>query len=45
LRAACITTGALTDRIDLHKWITMSLQRAVEQVNSKLNAASACWRP
>ena len=28
--------SVLTDRIDLHEWITMSLQRAVDQVNSKL---------
>src|SRR6266705_2930300 len=38
LRAASHHDGRLTDRIDLHEWITMSLQRAVEQVNSKLNA-------
>src|SRR3981081_3883916 len=36
LRAASHHAGRLTDRIDLHEWITMSLQRAVEQVNSKL---------
>jgi len=36
LRAASHHDGRLTDRIDLHEWITMSLQRAVEQVNSKL---------
>jgi biopolymer transport protein ExbB len=37
LRAASHHDGRLTDRIDLHEWITMSLQRAVEGVNSKLN--------
>ena len=37
LRAASHHDGRLTDRIDLHEWITMSLQRAVEQVNSKLH--------
>jgi len=37
LRAASHHDGRLTDRIDLHEWITMSLQRAVEAVNSKLN--------
>jgi biopolymer transport protein ExbB len=37
LRAASHHDGRLTDRIDLHEWITMSLQRAVDQVNSKLN--------
>src|SRR6201996_969360 len=38
LRAASHHDGRLTDRIDLHEWITMSLQRAVDQVNSKLNS-------
>jgi biopolymer transport protein ExbB len=37
LRAASHHDGTLTDRIDLNEWITMSLQRAVEGVNSKLN--------
>src|ERR1700746_2409827 len=37
LRAASHHDGRLTDRIDLHEWITMSLQRAVDAVNSKLN--------
>jgi biopolymer transport protein ExbB len=37
LRAASHHDGRLTDRIDLNEWITMSLQRAVEQVNSKLH--------
>jgi biopolymer transport protein ExbB len=37
LRAASHHDGRLTDRIDLHEWITMSLQRAVDQVNSKLH--------
>jgi len=36
LRAASHHDGRLTDRIDLHEWITMSLQRAVEGINSKL---------
>src|SRR6201981_3764865 len=36
LRAASHHDGRLTDRIDLHEWITMSLQRAVDQVNSRL---------
>src|SRR5579862_8845010 len=30
LRAASHHDGRLTDRIDLHEWITMSLQRAVD---------------
>ena len=37
LRAASHHDGRLTDRIDLHEWITMSLQRSVDQVNSKLH--------
>src|SRR5438067_11144959 len=37
LRAASHHDGRLTDRIDLNAWITMSVQRAVEQVNSKLH--------
>ena len=37
LRAASHHDGRLTDRIDLNEWITMTLQRAVDQVNSKLN--------
>src|ERR1700722_13591962 len=36
LRAASHHDGRLTDRIDLHEWITMSLQRAVDGVNGKL---------
>jgi biopolymer transport protein ExbB len=36
LRAASHHDGRLTDRIDLHEWITMSLQRSVDQVNMKL---------
>src|ERR1700742_41022 len=38
LRAASHHDGRMTDRIDLHEWITMSLQRSVDQVNSKLNS-------
>ena len=30
LRAAAHHDGRLTDRIDLHEWITMSLQRSVD---------------
>jgi biopolymer transport protein ExbB len=41
LRAASHHDGRLTDRIDLHEWITMSLQRSVEQVNSKLQSGLA----
>src|ERR1017187_928073 len=36
LRAASHHEGRLTDRIDLHEWITMALQRAVDGVNSKI---------
>jgi biopolymer transport protein ExbB len=38
LRAASHHDGRLTDRIDLHEWITISLQRAMEHVTSKLQA-------
>ncbi len=37
LRAASHHEGRLTDRIDLHEWITMSLQRATDAANSKLS--------
>ena len=37
LRAASHHDGRLTDRIDMNEWISMSLQRAVDGVNSKLN--------
>jgi biopolymer transport protein ExbB len=36
LRAAAHHDGRLTDRIDLHEWITMSLQRSVSNVNGSL---------
>src|SRR5579863_379486 len=36
LRAASHHEGRLTDRIDLHEWITMALQRAVDDVNTKI---------
>jgi biopolymer transport protein ExbB len=41
LRAASHHDGRLTDRIDLHEWITMSLQRSVDVVNSKLQSGLA----
>src|SRR5262245_18396324 len=41
LRAASHHDGRLTDRIDLHEWITMSLQRSVDVVNSKLQTGMA----
>jgi biopolymer transport protein ExbB len=37
LRAAAHHDGRLTDRIDLHEWITMSLQRSVNTVTEKLH--------
>jgi len=37
LRAASHHEGRLTDRIDLHEWITLALQRATEEVNGKLS--------
>src|SRR5580704_18183763 len=36
LRAASHHEGRLTDRIDMHEWITMALQRAVDAVNSQV---------
>ncbi|MBI2993470.1 MAG: MotA/TolQ/ExbB proton channel family protein [Gammaproteobacteria bacterium] len=33
--------GKLTDQIDLHEWVTMSLQRSVDTVNSKLQTGLA----
>jgi len=36
LRAASHHEGRLTDRIDLHEWITMALQRSVDAVNSQV---------
>jgi biopolymer transport protein ExbB len=41
LRAVSHHDGRLTDRIDLHEWITMSLQRATEAVNGKLSGGLA----
>jgi biopolymer transport protein ExbB len=37
LRAASHHEGRLTDRIDLHEWITIALQRAVDAVNSQIS--------
>ena len=36
LRAVSHHESRLTDRIDMHEWITMSLQRSVDQVNSNM---------
>ena len=41
LRAADHHDGKLTDKIDAHEWITMSLQRSVEAINSKLTSGLA----
>ncbi|HEY8449150.1 MAG TPA: MotA/TolQ/ExbB proton channel family protein [Bacillota bacterium] len=38
LRAVAHHDGRLTDRIDMHEWVTMSLQRSVDGVNSKLQS-------
>src|SRR6185437_2187670 len=35
MRAASQHEGRLTDRVDLHEWITMALQRAVDAVNAR----------
>ncbi len=36
LRSVSHHEGRLTDRIDIHEWVTMSLQRSVDQVNSNM---------
>jgi biopolymer transport protein ExbB len=36
MRAASHHEGRLTDRIDLHEWVTMALQRATDTVNQRL---------
>lgn len=41
LRAASHHEGRLTDRIDLHEWITLALERATEAVNGKLSSGLA----
>jgi len=41
LRSASHHEGRLTDRIDLHEWVTMALQRASDQVNSKYGSGLA----
>jgi biopolymer transport protein ExbB len=38
LRAASHHDGRLTDRIDLHEWITMALQRATDAVSANLSS-------
>jgi|HubBroStandDraft_6_1064221.scaffolds.fasta_scaffold241440_1 biopolymer transport protein ExbB len=38
LRAASHHDGRLTDRIDMNEWVTMSLQRAVDGVSSKMQS-------
>ena len=45
LRAASHHEGRLTDRIDLHEWITMALQRSVDAVNSQARAVWRSWPP
>jgi biopolymer transport protein ExbB len=36
LRAVSHHEGRLTERIEMHEWVTMSLQRSVDQVNSNM---------
>lgn len=38
MRAASHHEGRLTDHVDLHEWVTMSLQRAVDAVSSKMSS-------
>jgi biopolymer transport protein ExbB len=35
--------GTLTESIDLHSWVTMSVQRAVDTVNNRLQGAWLSW--
>jgi biopolymer transport protein ExbB len=41
MRAMSHHDGRLTDRIDLHEWITMSLQRSVDQVSGEMSKGLA----
>ena len=41
VRAASHHEGRLTDRIDMHEWITMSLQRSADNVTGNLNSGLA----
>jgi biopolymer transport protein ExbB len=41
LRAASHHEGRLTDRIDLHEWVTMALQRSSDAVNGRLSSGLA----
>jgi biopolymer transport protein ExbB len=41
MRAASHHEGRLTDRIELHEWITMALQRSVDAVNSQIGGGLA----
>jgi biopolymer transport protein ExbB len=41
LRAASHHEGRLTDRIDLHEWVTIALQRAVDAVNTQVSGGLA----
>lgn len=41
LRAAQHHEGTLTDQIDLHSWVTMSLQRSVDSINNRMQGGLA----
>ncbi|WP_404326465.1 MotA/TolQ/ExbB proton channel family protein [Aerophototrophica crusticola] len=41
LRATEHHDGAMTDHIDLHTWVTMSLQRSVDAINARLQGGLA----
>jgi biopolymer transport protein ExbB len=41
LRASDHHEGRLTDKIDRHEWVTMSLQRSTNSINSKLQSGLA----
>jgi len=37
MRAASHHEGRLTDRVDLHEWVTMALQRSIDAVNNRIS--------
>jgi biopolymer transport protein ExbB len=37
MRAASHHEGRLTDRVDLHEWVTLALQRAIDAVNNRIS--------
>ena len=44
LKAAEHHEGKLTEQIDRHSWITLSLQRSVDSIATGCKAVSRCWQ-